>query len=135
MKRVACVPLVAVTFLFVSALACGNPSAFPSNRTEDELFYVEPEILEGVRPYVADWATLPPEDTLEQREEIGSELGVGISVDTSGPYTLVQIQIEVFHDWERDLLYVHEDVDLREVYGTRDIRFIEEHFYAYNSNY
>ena len=115
-------------------LVClGNP---PVCRTEDELYSVEPEILEGVRPYLADWATLSPKETAEQRQQVGEELGVHISISfwdetlTGERVTTVYIPLEHWYDWTRAMVYVHDDVEL-----IGRVRRIEEHIYVSNYNY
>jgi hypothetical protein len=119
-------------------LCFGNP---PLCRTEDEKFYIEPNVLEGVRPYLAEWATLPPEETESQRRAIGEELGVGIFVEpweetsTGVPVTVVYIRLEVWYEWTRGMIYVHDaNVELLGD-GLCDLRRVEQGIYAFNSNY
>jgi len=130
---------ILIGYGFIRFLLCfGNP---PICRTEDERFYIEPDVLEGVRPYLAEWATLPPEETESQRRAIGEELGVDISVgpwvgtSTGVPVTVVYIRLEVWYEWTREMVYVHDaNVELLG-YGLSELRRVEQGIYAVNSNY
>jgi len=104
------------------------------------LFYVEPEILKTIRPYLSDWATRPANETKQQREQIGEELHVDIDVfdwnrtSTGAPVTVVAVSLETYYDWTRGFLYVNDNAQLVEDYGYRLVP-VEDHIYAYNTNY
>ena len=55
--------LAIIAILGLLVTGCGAPIF----RSEEDRFAEDPEIIEQLRPYLADWATLPPEQTSLQR--------------------------------------------------------------------
>jgi hypothetical protein len=113
----------------------------PALRSEAEKFFIEPEILETVRPYLETWSSLPPEETQSDRELIGNQLGRSIDayVESSAsladePFIVIVIPIEHWHDWERGMLYIPLDEEFGH-WGGKELRQIEQHIYAYNVSY
>lgn len=134
----AAVVAVTICVFFARYVWClGRP---PTCRTKEELFYVEPEILKAVRPFLSEWATRPANETRQQREQIGKELGVNIDIfewnrtSNSKPVTVVAVSLETYYDWTRGFLYVNDNTQLVEENGYR-LMPVEEHIYAYNTNY
>ncbi len=144
------ITIVLIVTVVVVALACCFSASYllclsllhppPICRSSDELFYIEPEILQTVQPHLADWATRSPNETESEREEVGKELGVNIDVyewyntATGKSVTVVDVSIETYLDWTRGFLYVDDGTELLGEYEYR-LRRIDEHVYAYNFNY
>lgn len=107
---------------------------------DEERWAANPEVLEAIRPYFADWATAPFSTTEAQRKAFGADLGIGISVGVNpktlndAPVHSVKITLETLGDWERGYLYIHEDVTLVET-PNWEVRKIDDHLYLYNFTY
>lgn len=128
--------LVIIAILGLLVTGCGAPIF----RSEEDRFAEEPEIIEQLRPYLADWATLPPERTSFRRKEMVRNVDgimsitVGELPTTDGHYvTVVGILLEEWGDWSRGYFYVHENgVTLAENESLK-YRQLDEHLYIYNS--
>jgi hypothetical protein len=115
----------------------------PICRSEKYLYSVDEEVLEQVQPYLEEWATLPQSETEDQRRQISEELGPGIAVNvydmpghmttTGKPITIVKIQLDTWYQWERGMMYVHEDATLLHSCDRCSIRQVDEHLYTYNT--
>lgn len=125
-----------ITLLILLA-ACGAPIF----RSDEERFAPAPELIEQVEPFLEKWATTPPEQTREEREEVASQIdGIvaiyeeGTRITESGQtiYILV-IRLEGWADWERGYFYVHDGSELSE-HARLQLRRVDEHFYIFNRN-
>ena len=128
--------LIIATCVFTTA--CGAPLFSTAN----ERFAPAPEVIEALEPYLADWATLPPEQTEAQRNEIASQIeGVWWIEVASQPIKsegetvyIVDIGLDGWGDWTRGYLYVHDGSDLAEYPGL-SLRRVSENLYIYNRNW
>jgi hypothetical protein len=122
--------------LFVGCVILSGCGA-PVFMSEARRFQESPEILEALRPYLAEWANKSPQDTEEERREIGTQVNAGIGVGYGPPtidgqsYHSVVIALDGLGEWGRGYLYTHEDVELQETEQWR-FRQVEEHIYIYN---
>jgi hypothetical protein len=126
------------TVIFMTLASCNAPLF----RSEDNRLAAAPEVIEQVEPYLEDWATLDPETTKQQQEEMLSRtegiISIGYrSLMTEDGQTIVAVVIvlETFYDWERGYLYIHEDNIVLRKSSDTEWRQLDDHFYIYNRNY
>ncbi len=104
-----------LAMLIIALSGCGAPIF----RSEAEIFRENPRVLEIVEPYLEDWATLSLELTRQDRHAIvlseNDILSIGIwnAQTVDGQETrVVDILLDVWGDWRRGYLYVHDGSEL-----------------------
>lgn len=110
--------------------------------TYEECFTPDQTIIQEISPYVAEWATKPPERTERQRETVEKtakkfmDIRVGNQYKTSEGETLyiVDIFTDTWYDWWHGYLYVHDGHDLGTEWNGGTLTKINDHWYIYNWN-
>ena len=137
--------------LFVSVAICCVASLWallvviraPAARNDADRFAPpSQELIIALTPYLRSWLAKPPEETNRERELIGSNVDVWISIatatDESGEsFPVIDIFVENWYTWRRGYLYTDRSTDLNQVhissfYGNFEIRRFDEHWYGYN---
>jgi hypothetical protein len=121
----------------LATTACGAPIF----RSEEELFAPAPDVVREVEPYVARWATTPPDQTRAERADVASHIdglwaiNIGWNTTTDDGQTIyvIDIPLEVFGDWTRGYYYIYDGRELEETSQLR-LRRVDEHWYIYNRN-
>ena len=129
--------IVQYTILLGLLAGCGAPIF----HSEEERFAPAPELIEQIEPYLEEWATTPPEQTLAERQEFARQIDGIIGIDTGWPQItdsgetiyILTIILDVWGDWERGYFYVHAGSELSEYPGLH-LRQVDEHFYIFNRN-
>jgi len=127
-------------YIFIVATALSGCGA-PLFRSDGERFAPEPEVIEQVQQYLSRWATLPPDETLLERQRVAVEIESILWIQVINPrittrgkkhYT-VEIVLDVWGDWIKGYYYVENGDDL--VPNSRTtLRQVDDHLYVYNRN-
>lgn len=123
--------LLALMAAFTLA-GCGAPLLMSESRR----FQPAPEIIERLRPYLADWVTLSPEETEQQRTQLATQLGIAIELGTwpttnGDEVNAVGVGLEARGEWSRGYLYVQDNAPLQP-HDKWVLRLVEEGLYLYN---
>jgi hypothetical protein len=132
MKTIICLVLLSLTLS-----ACRAPIL----RSDDERFFIEPEVVEALEPYLSEWATLPAEETEAERDRITEEnphimrITIGAWHTEDGMQVqVVDILLEVWGDWYHGVAY-KDDPEVELVLSSHwRWRKLDDHFYGYNYN-
>lgn len=115
--------------------ACGAPLFRTDNFTPDT------ELISDLEPYLQKWATLPPEQTLDERKELESQLPGILLIDVTFPRTdvdgglsyAVDVRVDVLADWTKGYYYVPQGYPTDFLSSAR-VRQLSEQLYIYNRN-
>jgi hypothetical protein len=123
-----------LALLIMCLTSCGSPVFMSDARR----FQTEPEIVQELQPYLADWATNPWDSTESERRAIAQRLNISIGIlnwtqpNLNHPITVITIGIEALGDWSRGYLYVYEGVEITPQFPGWELRKVDDHLYIFN---